>query len=104
MFELLLLAAAGTMTQPVNLVLAGKGEQARLLVVGESPVPVTARYELEASSGDGNRSIQTGTVRLLAKKRVILVSLSMSGSTQSWSATLRVDHDGRSYEQAMKAR
>ena len=36
MFDLLILAAAGTMTQPVNLVLEGKGEHARLLVIGKA--------------------------------------------------------------------
>ncbi|WP_426265782.1 curli-like amyloid fiber formation chaperone CsgH [Sphingomonas sp. LHG3443-2] len=104
MFDLLLLAAAGTMTPPVNLVLEGTGEQARLMVIGESPVPLTARYELEASSSDGNQSVQTGTVRLLPGQRVVLVSLSMGGATQGWSATLRVNHDGGSYEQVKKAR
>ena len=104
MFDLLLLAAAGTMTQPVNLVLEGKGEQARLLVIGESAVPLTARYELEASSGNGNRSVQSGTVRLLAGQRVELVKLNMSGSTHGWAATLRVNHNGGSYEQVRQAR
>lgn len=103
MFELLLLAAASVMTQPVNLVLDGKGEQARLLVVGESPVALTAHYELEASSGNGNRSVQAGTVRLLSGQRVVLVKLSMSGTSRTWAATLRVNHDGASYEQTLRA-
>ena len=100
MLAMLTLAAAVAMTQPLNLVLEGEGTAARLLVVGESAVPLTARYELEASGGNGNRSVQSGTVRLLPGQRVTLVSLSMSGLPETWAAKLRVSHDGGSYEQA----
>lgn len=99
MFHILVLAGAAIVTQPLNLVLESEGEQTRLLVVGESAVPLLASYELEASSGTGNRSVQSGTVRLVPRKRVVLVTLSMGGSSKSWNATLKVSHEAGSYEQ-----
>jgi hypothetical protein len=101
MLTIFAFAAAAAMTQPLQLVAEKDGDQTRLLVVGESAVPLIARYELEASSGSGNRSVQSGTVRLQPHQRTVLVSLRMSGPPAGWAAKLKVNLDGSSYEQAV---
>jgi hypothetical protein len=87
------------MSQPIYLVTSESGTGVRIEVVGETSAPVTARYELVASSGTGNRSVQRGDVRLTPGQRVVLLSLGMGNADTGWTARLKVERSGGSYEQ-----
>ena len=100
MLAILAFAAAGAAPQPIQLVAEEHDDHTRVLVVGNSAVPLVARYEIEARSGSGNRSVQSGTVQLRPHQRVVLVNLGMGGNAAGWTAKLKVSYDGGSYEQA----
>lgn len=99
MLSMLALAATGAVTQPIALISEQHGHETRLLVVGDSPTPLKARFELEATSGKGNRSRQSGTVTLQPNRRVVLISLGFNDNASEWSARLKVSYDDVSYEQ-----
>ncbi len=73
----------------------------RLRVVGAPDRPVRARYTLEVTGGNGNRSRQSGNAELTPGQEVNLVSLTLGGNAEeNWSAVLRVEADNMlGYEQ-----
>lgn len=103
MLSMLALAATGAVTQPIALISEQHGHETRLLVVGESPTPLKARFELEAMSGRGNRSRQSGTVELQPNRKVVLISLGFSDHASEWMARLRVSYDDVSYVQTKRS-
>lgn len=69
-------------------------------VIGLSSLPLSARYRLEVSGGTGNRSTQSGNVRLTPGRTAVLIRTRISsGSDGDWSARLIVEPEqGASYE------
>jgi len=106
MLGLLALAAVPSMTaaQPVTLVARPAAGQVLLEVIGDSAVPFAGRYVLEATSGSGNRSRQSGTVAIQAGRRMVLVSLGLGTGQGNWSARLTVSGPSGSYEQTAGGR
>lgn len=80
--------------QPVRLNVARAGEMLKLTVVGSAAVPVAARYTLHVSSDvatGGNRSTQSGEVRLEPGKTVTLISIAVGNAREgNWLAVLDV--------------
>ena len=90
-----------SMSQPIRLVADQSGDTVRLQLVGESATAVTARYELEATSGTGNRSVQRGTATLRPGERSVLVSVGLGTRGAGWSARLKVSQPEGDYEQSL---
>lgn len=81
--------------QPVQLISRPTPGGIELTVIGASPTPLSASYSLTVTGGSGNRSTQSGRVRLLPGQRVTLVSLALSGKNGiTWSAMLHVEANG----------
>ena len=80
--------------RPVRLTVARAGNMLKLTVVGSASVPVAARYTLHVSSdvtSGGNRSTQSGEVRLEPGKAVTLISIAVGNARDgNWLAVLDV--------------
>lgn len=92
-------AVSAQMTDPIKLIADEAPSHVSLTVLGDSPIALHASYELEASAGQGNRSVQRGQVDLVPGKPVKLISLNLGGTTHAWTAKLTVVTSFGTYEQ-----
>jgi hypothetical protein len=88
--------------RPVTLETEQHGDSLRVTVIGNSARAVTARYRLEADSGQSprsNRSAQSGTATLRPDQRTTLISLNLGKVSNAWTVRLIVTLDaGQGYE------
>lgn len=86
-------AGNGAPAAPVQLIAQPTDDGVRIMVVGSSPKPVTARYMLVVSSegANSNRSTQRGSVRLVPGVEVTMVTMTLRAKGQGWTARLTVE-------------
>lgn len=91
-------AAPGTPTQPLHLQVSSAGGQVVIELVGKSPVACEVTYELEVTSGPGNRSANRGKAAIQPGKAVTIATVRTSGP--SVTARLNVNGCGGSYSES----
>jgi hypothetical protein len=93
---LFIAAAAGAIgaDRPLHLDIANDGGVLVIKLVGESPTPWSALYELEVSGGApaaSNRSVQRGSARLQPGRPATVATVRLgSVAGKSWTAHLNV--------------
>jgi hypothetical protein len=88
---MMLAAGFGSTSQmpPLRLEVSEAAGQVIMCVVGESPVAVSASYELEVQGGAGasrNRSVQRGTAILRPQQPVTVATVKVGSSASEWLA------------------
>lgn len=91
-------AGSGTPAQPLHLQVSSAGEQVVIELVGKSPVACEVTYELEVSSGPGNRSINRGKAAIQSGNAVTIATIRTNGP--SVTACLDVSGCGGSYSES----
>lgn len=101
-FSLAALAAAagasGGSLQPLHLKVQAAGDQVVIEVVGSSAVACEVTYELEVSSGPGNRSVNRGRAAIESAKPLTIATVRTTGAAVT--ARLNVQGCGGSYSES----
>lgn len=94
----LALAAATAVAEPIFLRTRAEEGAVRIEVLGRSETAAAASYELVATSGAGNRTVQRGFASLVPGREAVLLSLRMGqGAGAEWSAVLTVEAGAHRY-------
>lgn len=97
----MLVAAAGgsgSSARPLHLKVKPAGDQLVIELVGSSPLGCEVTYELEVSSGPGNRSVNRGKAAFQAGKPVTIATVRTNGP--SVTARLNVSGCGGDYAES----